>query len=774
LIFSDGNEKINSKGDGYISKSFDVIYRVSPPILSDYSMFMKKKWIEAFGDIVSEEEYHYITQIFDLMCPAKNPRNIIAFINEFVSIKQINNYSIPERYISLFILQKEDILSNPEEKIISLGFLGLLKQVYNNEKTSKYIASLVYQIDPEKALDIIYKNNLKLALNNCDLKQIEEIAKLPIFFDLLIDVLPEITNIENAIISVDHITETVRSQVGIHQQVWKEIYNSAMANPDMLAIDCDDCLPYQSSILDHLSDDDKTDFICFVFNKVYSSEKFNSIGYYKIVKRFKEVLEDSRATLDKILDHKDNKDREINVQQYIALLEYAKDDHPTANLSCSLGDLDEYLVSKTLEDLDSLHFVNYLDEDKKKQLTDYKALLKRLFSSQLNNCENLIKIISCQKDIGETIDTSSIPTATIRDMYNTTIEKDFHYDVIAIRLANPDKSDSNMNVFTPLLTSQAPVEDDVIKIADVIQHYIDFGDLVKNLQQMSQFPIYCEIVKYIFQENRGRFANVMVLIQNFPLVCEKISVAPELVLENYNGWLRFLKEESGLTSKIKNSFSDSFVRECMKSKTDIAKYAVEQIRIYFDGFTKEQWEACFKNPNEYDFQVALMVNYPFTTLSIEYLKNVLLGIAKGESEMGGNAEYSKLLDSLLELGHETKIKSAFKDILDILCLKAISEDMFIFFGKWLFEFSDMESKQEILRTILPPHLLDNKVCLNIISTYKSQLPKIIAKSKEDKDAFIDGLRERTKKYPSSNELKELCAVLKIDIDAPDDELLGDN
>jgi hypothetical protein len=169
----------------------------------------------------------------------------------------------------------------------------------------------------------------------------------------------------------------------------------------------------------------------------------------------------------------------------------------------------------------------------------------------------------------------------------------------------------------------------------------------------------------------------------------------------------------------------------------------------------------------------LLVEYSFGALSVESLENVILGIAKGEIDVKDNTKYDDFFELLVKLGHRNKIKSIFNNIRDVLCSKVIDENTFIFFGKWLFEFADMGSRKEILRTILPPNLLDNQSCLNIIFAYKLHLPKIVSMAEDEKDVFIDGLKERAKNDPNSVKLKELCLLLKIGIENTESDSMKD-
>jgi hypothetical protein len=77
-------------------------------------------------------------------------------------------------------------------------------------------------------------------------------------------------------------------------------------------------------------------------------------------------------------------------------------------------------------------------------------------------------------------------------------------------------------------------------------------------------------------------------------------------------------------------------------------------------------------------------------------------------------------------------------------------------------YSRLETKQEVLRTILPVSLLDDNDCLKIIVTNKNVLPKIIETAGDESDGFIDGLKARLEKKPDSySSLIEIAKILDI-------------
>jgi hypothetical protein len=108
----DVNDK-NNYGDDFINKTFNVVYRVSPPILSDWKNYFTTQWKDAFGEEDSLSNSKNVLQIFDLLNEEITPRRIIAFINEFVSIKLTVKNSIPNNYIAIFILGKHAITKKP-------------------------------------------------------------------------------------------------------------------------------------------------------------------------------------------------------------------------------------------------------------------------------------------------------------------------------------------------------------------------------------------------------------------------------------------------------------------------------------------------------------------------------------------------------------------------------------------------------------------------------------------------------------------------------------
>lgn len=171
LLASDLNNSISASsavdndaetyyGNDVIDKTFDAVYRVSPPILTDWMGYLEGQWKKAFN----EPPLRSITQIYGLFAKDNTPRKIVAFINECVAIKNSCSPKIPNEYIALFAMVKHQIARAPQSELMLRKFCKSCPQ-YNSEETTRYLLALYYQLEPENALDIIYVNQLREELS---------------------------------------------------------------------------------------------------------------------------------------------------------------------------------------------------------------------------------------------------------------------------------------------------------------------------------------------------------------------------------------------------------------------------------------------------------------------------------------------------------------------------------------------------------------------------------------------------------------------------------
>lgn len=135
-------------GNDFIDKTFDIVYRVAPPTLSNWKNYLSNLWEEAFSEKLSPN--NSVTQAYDLLTLGKSPREIVAFVNDCVTIRNTSDSNIPIEYVALFVIGKHAIDENPQEELLKLNFLKPLAYKYHNEETSKYLSALYYQLSLRK------------------------------------------------------------------------------------------------------------------------------------------------------------------------------------------------------------------------------------------------------------------------------------------------------------------------------------------------------------------------------------------------------------------------------------------------------------------------------------------------------------------------------------------------------------------------------------------------------------------------------------------------
>lgn len=167
-------------GNDYINKTFDVVYRVAPPILKDWKKLFQEKFRMAVADEPAlMAQYDDVQDVFDKLSALKNvtPRAIIAFLNAITTLHNVVGEEIPLRTVAIYELgwrlceqgatAKDGGRELPETKIRSGDFIrnNLLKTKYlADDREQVLMAAVVFQVDATRAKEILNYNLLKDAL----------------------------------------------------------------------------------------------------------------------------------------------------------------------------------------------------------------------------------------------------------------------------------------------------------------------------------------------------------------------------------------------------------------------------------------------------------------------------------------------------------------------------------------------------------------------------------------------------------------------------------
>lgn len=158
--------EVKSYGNDFINKTFYVVYRVSPPILSDWRDYFERVWKMAFGDDIYSD-HDELLLVFEKLSPDFTPRSIIAFVNECVTLYSVLEEEIPSEYLGIYILGKERINAAPDRQLLNPDFLeGLRGKYEKDDDLPRYLSAIHYQIKKDRALDVVYLPKVKKALDD--------------------------------------------------------------------------------------------------------------------------------------------------------------------------------------------------------------------------------------------------------------------------------------------------------------------------------------------------------------------------------------------------------------------------------------------------------------------------------------------------------------------------------------------------------------------------------------------------------------------------------
>lgn len=724
-------------GDDFINKTFNVVFRVSLPILSDWKKFFRDKWEEAFHSI-DENEFDRVLQIFDLLCANKTPREIVAFINEVISIKlAFKDYLIPDRYIALFIIGKSKLLENPINEIIEPSFLAALNFIYaKDEDFNKYIAALVYQINPETAIQLIYTKTLRDALNNGNIEQVKLISRIPAFPSIISSVIPNIDNHENGIIALNSLPVEVYASSSQMQGVWDDL--SLMLSDK--ESDGQKIKEYQEILLHRVSN---TQGYCEKIIRDFAGAKsFAAQDYCKSIDRIIEAVGEKHGIeVLEILPKIDT-----TVEDFVGFISEVKNGYTKYKVSCPISQVDEYLANLKIEDLETISFVPYLSETNRKKLKKYLASIKSLLADSVADLDEVRILIARYKEIERPLP-ETLPDSNIYTHFNKTEEDDeFYFDLIAMRLAKQTSfTTSYAKAFDDALNSEEDIHAE--ELAKVVESYITIDKLLLGLENFKDYPLYVNAAKKITKNSYGvSRAYIPNLIKNFEKICNWGNIQPRVLLQRLNQW----GAHSDITAEtVKSYVPIYFFQTAISVDSELSNDCIAKANEYLDGLSKEQWIEGFSNVNSYEFRLCNLLNNKLSQPSFDAVKEVLKSIADGTLTVPDKQAWSKLIEKIEKSGKS--LTATFNTIRDVFNRQDnMTHQLFLFFGEWLFKHAQLSKKQESLRTILSHAVLDNRECLSIIIQNKDKVKPLITSAGVESVDFIDKIRSLMKDHKSKD------------------------
>lgn len=731
----DVNDK-NNYGDDFINKTFNVVYRVSPPILSDWKSYFTTQWKDAFGEEDSLSNSKNVLQIFDLLSEEITPRRIIAFINEFVSIKLTVKNSIPNNYIAIFILGKQAITKKPIDEIITPSYLKGISYLHaGDEELPKFIAALFYQVEPDKAIQIVFTDRIKRALNENAVDELLKISSISEFYDVLENAISDVSNYENAILALNELPVEKIGNKYEAEIIWNSLFKKLEPGAKSQISE------FQLILLSKITN--QKEYLKIILNELIADPEFSSTNYFESINAIENKFKDTLQVFSEL------ETKQTAVQDFINFVGKAKSEYAKYKIKTDQEELNDYLIALEIPKLKEVDFIPYLTKEYS-FIAFTKKLEELIKANAPNNDKEIMSVlygrykeVSKEKPLKEKLEDPYVYTL----FTNSTEKEDFYYDLIAMRMTKLEKF--NPSYISPFDTIfQSADENLVTNIANRLEYYLDYGSILLGLKTFIN-PLYKEVAKNLTAKSVGTSrASVSKLVASFQEICMLGEIEPKTLLKRLNAWESFFTKEIS-KDNIKQTASPFFLEQSIGQDFSICTHCIDIVNEYLNSLTEEEWKASFKDLNSYEMQVSLIVNHKFSTNASEAIKDVLKDITIGSISVPDKTIMEKLISKLQEQGRS--LKGTFNTVRDTICREdCMTVPLFKFFGNWLFLYADLESNQSSLRTIFTSEVIRDNECLQIILSHQDKMPAIIRSASEEAQDFKEIIKDKLTTDPSES------------------------
>lgn len=747
----DGKDNaITVYGDDFINKTFYIVYTVPPPILSGWMHYFKDRWKEAFGNSAIVD--HSVLQVYDMLTKEQSPRKIIAFINQFVTIRNLCDERIEDKYIALYIFGRSKIIGNPLEEILNPSYLQGLNFLYSDdENMASNISSLYYQLSLDKAMDVVFTREVTAELDDNNVKVLDQLRGNANYWEILNHSITSVSNIENATLALEkHFGDESSHEASL---IWDALYRRSCPGS---ATQDKQYEEYHGILLKHISE--KKDYYAHLITVYHANiyDGFDLQNYINGIDKLHEFIsEEDRKTSDcKTI---------ISPKQYYQLVENRKDNFGEYGLVVEDEKMDDYLVNLDVNKLADMKLYPLLKNEV--ELPRYEKQIEQQFVANTSKLPLEAKLLCRLKEIVKNNRPIKISDyINDNDIYNmlTALSKDDELYPDALAMAISRYSYNNDDIRSYLQNSVGTLtEVQTEKVASCIEYYMCYGDLLLQLGNFSAMPYVAAIARILTTK---RFGVSRMLIKetlvDYDSICHNLKLESHILLERLDGWSKFI---SSVTLDDVPSLSIGLVKDMKKSQElQISKHCLGLVEEYLESLDQEVWKHSLSS-EDYNFNLLYVYHPKSLAFFIDAFKEIMRGYALGHSDpLISNDLTEKAITILTDMGYDCSI--VFKEVRDIFVNNScINKDKLKYFGKWLFLYGKLEDAKMSLNKILRSEFLDDPEILKLVSENKTVVKQIMKKTDDTSD-FTNKLSALTRQHEDDDGLKSLYAYLEIELD----------
>ena len=723
-----GNEKENNSYARevtklFIKKTFPIVYRVAPPVITDYRGIFDKLFDEAFGPSESPDSREIINRMFRIENPATNVRNIISFINEMVALKQEWGESISIENIALFCLEKEQILKDPVNEILSGSYLLNTNSIIDNSiQLQSEMAALVYGVAVEHAQQIPLKKYIENCINKGYGYDINQYAESNVHFDMVLKYVVEnmdTASVDKIIYCLDKLT---RESPSI-RSLWKYLARKKLAVP----IEKQEFSMEYKALLLHLDSDMQNIIISRLYQEILHFTDFKGAYYFNALYEMDQFIKENGLSCDfrSIIQEK-----EVTPSTFIEFVQAANreqivfSDHEDTimcdgyRIKTNSESLDNYLAELKFNHIDVLRAI------KKSSSYGFPKLLQAVtdcVEEQIVNKNNAgvifatYRILSKNKRLLEETLNLSLINQIYSDLESDgkDIQHSGYYDFVAMKIAN------NQPV--------SLIEGGEIKyVADVIDYYIDYGVLLLKSLTFSS-SLLTELLAYMVENNLGWNLLLTEVLPKFEEIKEEINVTDEALLNNLSNWDFESIGKDNITEYVPNA---SFYAVTSRVDNALSKH-INQVAI--EALSEESVDSLYsQRMNLKDYWI-VVISYLLDKMDslpdnlVEFCKKIFRDIASGSQDPIQLPDYLKAMINRLD---NRGIISTIIDIRNRFCngVQAINPTKFQFFESYFRLYGSLiETAVSVVNQIMLP-VIEDEACRSLILQHQDFYINLINKA----------------------------------------------
>ncbi|HBN06229.1 MAG TPA: hypothetical protein DD434_10650 [Bacteroidales bacterium] len=764
----------------FISKTFPIVYRVTPPVITtDFKNIFDQLFVEAFDDTEDEQQYE-INRIFRLEKPDATVRDIIEYINQLVALKNIWLDEIDILYIAIFVLRKDKILSNKElkedeelsnnhlaERILSGSYLGeyISQIVQNDEDLQINIAALSYGVSKDKAAEIPMSKYIDGCFALDKNRDINKFTNSKNFIPILGD---KVANADNVLtdsiiksLSLLNTESFSESDKGKITSLWNRLaYKKMKSLPEKQEFSTPfQILPLHTNLMVQRK---LLQYLCINIQQ-FDSNKFSGESYFIALNAMKDFIEKHNIEFDITGELQE---KTTDPKTFLHYVIKAKENYHLFKLNTDPDKLDEYLVTlfpeedvwrqtipsenqNSITDYSHSYIVDSLTnlcKDKSykfdKFLNQVKQHLPDAEAREFKPYLDVYKILADEKPLE--VQLSSTQLQNIWSTYSASFNTPEYLESITIWIANGKGSGVDNN---------NDLSDEQIKyIAENLDYYADYGDLlIENLSW--SIPLLSQVLKYMTENKLGHRLSLAEVLSKFFEIKNGIGVSESTLLGQLNQWEDY--EDTIDASNISQVLSDAQFFEFSKvTKNTLTDYLNTTVVEALSEIQVDQLYAFIKQPTQY---WTIVTDNLIGTDFIRALPDNLTEVGKRFMDEIATKQLAipaqgTIIYKLIENLDRRKTSALIKDIRDKYCNSQsnITPQLFIFFEEWFENQGKLKDVADRTTHKIIEPVINDSTCLDIIISKSDYYADIINSAGDDATALKDVIKMKIQNSPEEN------------------------